>query len=1023
MKKPRRDHSGDRPRPRPQEKKEETKTAEEVAAEAAQEAEKKRKYAEKLDALKKKIQTSKGEAAQGNGDSPASCSSPQPPTSTNAQSTNNLDGAQHASQSEKNKSKTKKPKVLGADFKVTAPMKGMTSQTTSTNAPSRPIPYANAKFQGIKLNKSANKSLKPDPSVPMRKGPAGFGDEAPVARKKFVPLPEMTADNMDVQEGDEDSDAIQDEDEEMAGHLAAADRRSRAAMASSAQETAPPTNGQVGSVSMTASQATGESEDVDPLDAYMVDIENEVRDAPKLKQRQHVPQVYLPDDHDVTFDAIGDQFDNLDHAKKNSKKKELPPVDHSKIDYPDFRKNFYIESTELSEMTEDEVQLARLNGNVKVKGNSPPKPINDWSQGGFNTTVLEILRDRKYVKPTPIQREALPAILSGRDMVGVAQTGSGKTVAFLLPMLRHVKDQPPIANGDGPIAVILAPTRELASQIHKECKTYLAAYQLRAVAAYGGSDLKANIADMKRGTEILVATPGRFIELLAANNGRVTNLHRVTYLVLDEADRMFDMGFEPQIMKIMNNIRPDRQTVLFSATLPLSIAGLARSKLKNALEITIGSRSVVASDISQSIEVRGEETRFTRLLQILGETYFEDSVNARTLIFVERQEAADDLFLQLTKRQYTCVTIHGGREQIDREDSIKDFKAGKVNIMIATSVAARGLDVQELKLVINYDPPNHLEDYVHRAGRTGRAGNKGNAITFVSEDQCKHAPFLIKALKDSKHDVPEPLKNLQELFNKRIEEGKEKRLDNARQGFAGRGVERFAAQREKERAREGQAYDNEGNAVEEEADDKEKAKNAEAVDQAIAKAKGIGNVAKEGEGDSHANSHKAAPESEQQESKTEGLQDENLQNKLVEAMEVKKHVREPEPDTSKLSGYEKAMRARQKANQALGASGKCSSQPVRRRLVLTITMKAPLGRVPQLTTADQTRASTTHVWKSTISRKKRAGPSRTAAMSAVSSIPPASQSPTRARTSLPVRPSPRASRRSISSWRETPRCR
>ncbi|GAB7361172.1 hypothetical protein MBLNU230_g1205t1 [Neophaeotheca triangularis] len=936
VKKPRRDIAEERPHrdeKKSEEKPEKNGAAPQTEADVKAEAERRRKYAENLARIKQRVSEAEGKPtasvtiAKGNGkeaSASGSGSSPNPLADTNAKPSSNIDTLEAKFQ--------KKPKVLGGDFKPTPAMKSMPSQNTN-NAPSHQAVNPNGKFAGIKLNRSKPTSTKPGPPVPARKGPAGFGEEEVVERKKFVPLPEMTAeDQMDIQDdGDDESDVIQDDDEEAAGHLAAADRRARAAMAA-VQESATPANGvvRVGGEKK-AAQANGnaDEEEVDPLDAYMVGIEREVRNAPKLpaSAMRHVPRVYHNDDNEVTIDAVGDQFDDIDsHRKKGSKKKDLPPVDHANMDYAPFRKNFYTESSELSELTEDEVQLARMNEGVKVKGNNPPKPINKWSQGGFSTQILDILRDRKYEKPTPIQREALPAILSGRDMVGVAQTGSGKTVAFILPMFRHVKDQPPIENGDGPIAVILAPTRELASQIHKECKPYLTAYSLRAVAAYGGSDLKTNIAEMKRGTEIVVATPGRFIELLTANNGRVTNLHRVTYLVLDEADRMFDMGFEPQIMKIMNNIRPNRQTVLFSATLPMSILGLAKKKLTDALEVTVGSRSVVAADITQSIEVREEDTRFARLLQILGETYHDESVKDRTLVFVERQEAADALFGDLLKRQYSAVTIHGGREQIDREDSIRDFKNGKVSIMIATSVAARGLDVQELKLVINYDPPNHLEDYVHRVGRTGRAGNKGNAITFVSENQCKTAPFLIKALKDSKHDIPEPLKKLNELFEEKVKEGKERKLNNSRQGFAGRGTERFAAQREQERAREGKAFDNDGEAVEEdEGKDKDKkpeSKHQEAVDQAMAKAMGGSNVTKAGEGEAQANS-------DDDPAKRQGPVEiaANLQNKLNDALIVEKRATEAEPDVSQMTGLERAMRARQKANQQLGATGSVSPPP------------------------------------------------------------------------------------------------
>ncbi len=279
------------------------------------------------------------------------------------------------------------------------------------------------------------------------------------------------------------------------------------------------------------------------------------------------------------------------------------------------------------------------------------------------------------------------------------------------------------------------------------------------MCAYGGSPIKDQIADLKRGAEIIVCTPGRMIDLLAANSGRVTNLKRVTYVVLDEADRMFDMGFEPQVMKIVSNVRPDRQTVLFSATFPRQMEALARKILVRPVEIVVGARSVVAEEITQIVEVRSDETKFVRLLELLGELYDTDE-DARTLIFVDRQEAADSLLRDLMRRGYPCMSIHGGKDQIDRDSTISDFKNGVVPVLVATSVAARGLDVKQLKLVVNYDCPNHMEDYVHRVGRTGRAGNTGTAVTFITEEQDRYSIDIAKALKLSKQKVPESLQNL-----------------------------------------------------------------------------------------------------------------------------------------------------------------------------------------------------------------------------------------------------------------------
>ena len=236
--------------------------------------------------------------------------------------------------------------------------------------------------------------------------------------------------------------------------------------------------------------------------------------------------------------------------------------------------NTLLQVNELAKLTEQEVAEHRkqLNG-IKVRGKDPQRPIKNWNQCGLSTRVLEVIRKSGFDTPMPIQAQALPIIMSGRDCIGIAETGSGKTLAFVLPMLRHIKDQPPLVQGDGPIALVVAPTRELVQQISKDTKKFSKVHNMLVVAVYGGSGVANQITELKRGAEIVVCTPGRMIDILVTSGGKITNLHRVTYLVFDEADRMFDMGFEPQISRIHRNIRPSRQTVMFSATFPRSVSG------------------------------------------------------------------------------------------------------------------------------------------------------------------------------------------------------------------------------------------------------------------------------------------------------------------------------------------------------------------------------------------------------------------------------------------------------------------
>ncbi|XP_046639989.1 probable ATP-dependent RNA helicase DDX46 [Daphnia pulicaria] len=547
-------------------------------------------------------------------------------------------------------------------------------------------------------------------------------------------------------------------------------------------------------------------EEVDPLDAFMQDIQSEVRKVQKLdvqkskgsgvmvmtgvaKKAAKKKGELVEQNQDALEYSSEEESEDLASAmsglaNSNIKQKEkVFKIDHNKINYFPFRKNFYVEVPDIARMTQEEVDEYRqeLEG-IKVKGKGCPRPIKAWAQCGVSKKEMEILKKLAYEKPTPIQTQTIPAIMSGRDIIGIAKTGSGKTLAFLLPMFRHILDQPALEETDGPIAIIMSPTRELCLQIGKECKRFTKSLNLRVVTVYGGTGISEQIAELKRGAEIIVCTPGRMIDMLAANNGRVTNLRRVTYIVLDEADRMFDMGFEPQVMRIIDNTRPDRQTVMFSATFPRQMEALARRILNKPVEITVGGRSVVCADVEQHVLVMEDEQKFLKLLELLGVYQEQGSV----LVFVEKQESADDLLKDLMKAGYDCISLHGGIDQYDRDSAVVDFKNGKIKLMIATSVAARGLDVKHLILVVNYDCPNHHEDYIHRCGRTGRAGNKGFAYTFITPDQQRAAGDIIKAMEQSETPVPVELQTLWDQYKSKLAaEGKTVRSGGG--GFSGKG--------------------------------------------------------------------------------------------------------------------------------------------------------------------------------------------------------------------------------------------
>ncbi|OCT88323.1 hypothetical protein XELAEV_18016957mg [Xenopus laevis] len=553
-------------------------------------------------------------------------------------------------------------------------------------------------------------------------------------------------------------------------------------------------------------------DELDPLDAYMEEVKEEVKKfnmgsvkgGSEKKTGPTVTKVVtvmttkkvamettkkkgelMENDQDAMEYSSEEEEVDLQTALtgfQTKQRKLLEPVDHGKIEYESYRKNFYVEVPELAKMTTEEVTSYRLElEGIIVKGKNCPKPIKSWVQCGISMKILNSLKKHAYEKPTPIQAQAIPAIMSGRDLIGIAKTGSGKTIAFLLPMFRHIMDQRPLEEGEGPIAVIMTPTRELALQITKECKKFSKTLGLRVVCVYGGTGISEQIAELKRGAEIIVCTPGRMIDMLAANNGRVTNLRRVTYVVLDEADRMFDMGFEPQVMRIIDNIRPDRQTVMFSATFPRAMEALARRILSKPIEVQVGGRSVVCSDVEQHVIVIEEEKKFLKLLELLGHYQEKGAV----IIFVDKQEHADGLLKDLMRASYPCLSLHGGIDQYDRDSIINDFKNGVCKLLVATSVAARGLDVKHLILVINYACPNHYEDYVHRAGRTGRAGNKGYAFTFITEEQARHAGDIIKALELSGTAVPS---ELEQLWNEFKEQQKaEGKIIKKTSGFSGKG--------------------------------------------------------------------------------------------------------------------------------------------------------------------------------------------------------------------------------------------
>lgn len=398
----------------------------------------------------------------------------------------------------------------------------------------------------------------------------------------------------------------------------------------------------------------------------------------------------------------GNKYDRYDNTKFNggyADKKDrynssrfrehkflrVPQWENEKLQ--DFKKNFYHEHANTKNRSDKEVEKFRADNQMICIGKNIPKPITTFEEAGFPDFVLKEVKAQGFTAPTPIQCQGWPMALSGRDMIGIASTGSGKTLSYCLPAILHISAQPLIGSGDGPIVLILAPTRELALQIKHECSKFGESSKIRNTCVYGGAPKGSQIRDLSNGVEVCIATPGRLIDMLEL--GR-TNLKRVTYLVLDEADKMLEMGFEPQIRKIVNQIRPDRQTLMWSATWPKEVQVLAKDYLNDAIQVSIGSTDLTAShSITQIVEVLSEFEKRNRLVKWLEKCVSDK--NSKCLIFASTKKSCDELTSFLRADGWPALAIHGDKMQNERDWVLKEFKTGKSSIMVATDVAARGI--------------------------------------------------------------------------------------------------------------------------------------------------------------------------------------------------------------------------------------------------------------------------------------------------------------------------------------------
>ncbi|CAA7038699.1 unnamed protein product [Microthlaspi erraticum] len=390
---------------------------------------------------------------------------------------------------------------------------------------------------------------------------------------------------------------------------------------------------------------------------------------------------------------------------------------------------------------------------ITVSGGQVPPPLMSFDTTGFPPELLREVRTAGFAAPTPIQAQSWPIAMQGRDIVAIAKTGSGKTLGYLLPGFMHLQR---IRNDSrmGPTILVLSPTRELATQIQEEAVKFGRSSRISCTCLYGGAPKGPQLRDLDRGADIVVATPGRLNDILEM---RRISLRQVSYLVLDEADRMLDMGFEPQIRKIVKEIPTKRQTLMYTATWPKGVRKIAADLLVNPAQVNIGNvdELVANKSITQHIEVVAPMEKQRRLEQILR----SQEPGSKVIIFCSTKRMCDQLTRNIT-RQFGAAAIHGDKSQPERDNVLNQFRSGRTPVLVATDVAARGLDVKDIRAVINYDFPNGVEDYVHRIGRTGRAGATGQAFTFFGDQDSKHASDLIKILEGANQRVPPQIREM-----------------------------------------------------------------------------------------------------------------------------------------------------------------------------------------------------------------------------------------------------------------------
>ncbi|KAF2098654.1 pre-mRNA-splicing ATP-dependent RNA helicase prp28 [Rhizodiscina lignyota] len=462
----------------------------------------------------------------------------------------------------------------------------------------------------------------------------------------------------------------------------------------------------------------------------------------------------------------------------------------------------------LDQMRERDWRIFKEDFNISTKGGSIPNPMRSWEESGLPKKLLDVVDKVGYVDPSPVQRAAIPIALQSRDLIGVAVTGSGKTAAFLLPLLVYISELPPLnesTTNDGPYAIILAPTRELAQQIELEAKKFAEPLNFTCVSIVGGHSIEEQAYQLRNGAEIVIATPGRLVDCIER---RVLVLGQCCYVIMDEADRMIDLGFEEPVNRILDalpvqNEKPDsddaedaaamsrhlggkdryRQTMMYTATMPSAVERIARKYLRRPAIVTIGNVGEAVETVEQRVEfVSGEDKRKKRLQEILQSGEFR----APIIVFVNIKRNCDAVARDIKHMGFSSVTLHGSKTQDQREAALAALRQGNAEVLVATDLAGRGIDVPDVSLVVNFNMATNIESYTHRVGRTGRAGKSGVAITFLGNEDTDVMYDLKQMLqKSSISRVPEELRKHEAAQQKSTRGGGKKMEESG--AFGGKG--------------------------------------------------------------------------------------------------------------------------------------------------------------------------------------------------------------------------------------------